>query len=204
MDLHKTSSDNMTLVPIMDMVNHSATDNDMTVISITALGLTFIAGKDFDKGDEITFSYGSHDNSTLMCEYGFTVAGNNWTTVDITKMLQNYIEDRDDDEQVKTTLESLGYWGEYTINRSGLSFRTEVAIAGLVLGRYNSAQVRSIVNGSVDICSIKGVRAVAQEIVETSREEMLDLAPENDHCQRLKRDYLDLFNHIEHLLSEYT
>ena len=68
--------DHSTMVPFLDLINHSDKNNTYWFYEDLDAGYTLIAGKDIDLNEEITDSYGQYHNSYLYTKYGFVIPGN--------------------------------------------------------------------------------------------------------------------------------
>ncbi|KAJ8100011.1 hypothetical protein POJ06DRAFT_255178 [Lipomyces tetrasporus] len=140
-----TSSDCMTLAPVVDFLNHSDDEHCSIQIYDGALATKFfglVTTRSYDVGDEICLSYGAHTNSFLLCEYGFTLAVNKNTELDITAELLAILkcsrrtsrchsdsEGAEIESPKLAFLEAHGYLGDYTLSLDTISYRTEVALA---------------------------------------------------------------------------
>ena len=65
-----------TMVPFLDLLNHSDKNNTYWYYSDIDEGYTLIASRDIEKKEEITDSYGKYHNSLLYRTYGFVIPGN--------------------------------------------------------------------------------------------------------------------------------
>ncbi|KAK9320780.1 hypothetical protein V1517DRAFT_328475 [Lipomyces orientalis] len=140
-----TTGDCMTLAPIVDFLNHSDEEHCSIQVYDGALATKFfglVTTRSYDVGDEIYLSYGAHTNSFLLCEYGFTLAANKNTELDITAELlailkwgrrtsrcQTEGEATEIESPKLTFLDAYGYLGDYTLSLDTISYRTEVALA---------------------------------------------------------------------------
>ncbi|EGG12613.1 uncharacterized protein MELLADRAFT_86782 [Melampsora larici-populina 98AG31] len=123
----KDHDDNITLAPVIDMVNYtlsskvkpictpntfslysshplnqftSPSTKRLIISSQTSRSPTLHPTLSHRKGDEILFSYGSHSNLTLWSEYGFLIRpkfSNGWNSVEITREVLGLFEDDHDD-----------------------------------------------------------------------------------------------------------
>ncbi|KAK9363113.1 hypothetical protein V1504DRAFT_446326 [Lipomyces starkeyi] len=140
----RTSSDCMTLAPVVDFLNHSDQEHCSVQVYDAAQAMKFfglVTTRSYDTGEEIYLSYGAHTNSFLLCEYGFTLATNKNTELDITAELLTILKRGGrrscdcDNETAKMEssklkfLEAHGYLGDYTLSPDTISYRTEVALA---------------------------------------------------------------------------
>lgn len=145
----------MTLCPFIDYFNHTA-DADCKVEFSGAVpstpasptdgasgrpgdGFTVSMAKEVeDVGREVFVSYGCHSNDFLMVEYGFLLDANKWDDVVLDTVVGEVMKDGGRRREV---LEEEGFWGNYTMDRNGVCFRTQAAarmslvpemVAGLV------------------------------------------------------------------------
>ena len=65
-----------TMVPFLDLLNHSDKNNTFWYYEDRDEGYTLIADRDIEKNEEITDSYGKYHNSMLYRTYGFVIPGN--------------------------------------------------------------------------------------------------------------------------------
>lgn len=130
--------ENMTMAPFIDFLNHDS-NQSKTVQVKSGLSMTLFASTDYNPGDEICLNYGPHENAFLLCEYGFVASRNVWDYIDLTPKLTPLLREHE------TALKDLGYWGDYTIDADGPSFRTLVACEAL-----KNARLDLIVNGLRD------------------------------------------------------
>lgn len=119
-----------TLVPYVDFLNHSAESRTSPLISMPTRDFKIISGEELKNEAEIYLSYGAHSNEFLLSEYGFVLEKNRWNYVDITSELTLLLENEQE------FLESRGFWGEYTIDPDGPSYRTLVAAASHISGDF--------------------------------------------------------------------
>ena len=68
--------DHSTMVPYLDLINHSDKNNTFWYYEDLDAGYSLIAGRDIDPNEEITDSYGPYHNSYLYTKYGFVIPGN--------------------------------------------------------------------------------------------------------------------------------
>lgn len=140
----KDDSDNFTMAPYVDFLNHLSTDQ--CGIKIDTLGFHVVTSCKYLPGEELYFSYGPHSNEFLLCEYGFSLGDNKWNYIDFTDFIvplfrPGHVE----------FLKNSGYYGEYTVNSSGMSFRTEIALAVLQEETPDtSRKLRAFIDGISD------------------------------------------------------
>lgn len=138
------SSDNFTLAPYVDFLNHLG--NDECGIKIDSHGFHVLTSTTYSPGAELYFSYGPHSNEFLLCEYGFTLPQNRWNYIDVSDYLTPLLR-----PQQVAFLKEAGYYADYTINDLGISFRTEIALATLQENDPSlSRKLRAFVDGMTD------------------------------------------------------
>lgn len=118
--------DCMALNPFSDCFNHNPCPS--ASVKVTESAFTITSTRDIDLGEEVTISYGNHSNDFLLAEYGFVVDENPWDEV----LLDDYILPLLDTAQ-KTELESVGFLGNYLLDRNNVCHRTEVVLRVLCL-----------------------------------------------------------------------
>ena len=69
-------ADFSTMVPFLDLLNHSDKNNTYWFYDEIKNGYFLIAMKDIEKNEEVTDSYGRYCNSALYKTYGFVIPGN--------------------------------------------------------------------------------------------------------------------------------
>ena len=65
-----------TMVPFLDLINHSDKNNSYWFYDDSVFGYTLIAGRDIKQNEEISDLYGKYHNSYLYTTYGFVIPGN--------------------------------------------------------------------------------------------------------------------------------
>ncbi|CCH41620.1 SET domain-containing protein 4 [Wickerhamomyces ciferrii] len=175
----KTTSDNFTMAPYVDFINHST--NDQCKLKIDRTGFHVITTSNYKENDELYLSYGPHSNEFLLCEYGFHLSNNEWNDLDITEEVIDLMND----DQIEY-LKKVGYYGDYTINKQNVSFRTDVALAvlqerdDLTINRRLSALLNGISDGSFYKRRSKQILINILEKVKEDLERNLDLNSQDD------------------------
>lgn len=137
----KDSADNFTMAPYVDFLNHI--NEEQCGIKIDTHGFHVVTSCSYKPGDELFFSYGPHSNEFLLCEYGFTLPQNKWNFIDITDFIQPLFRPHH-----VAFLKEVGYYGDYTVNAEGMSFRTEIALATLQESEpHLSRKLKALVEG---------------------------------------------------------
>lgn len=114
----------MALVPFLDMINHSLTEN----VDVAANTLIISTLRPIFEGEEIVFSYHrSQPYRFWICEYGFWPPdGVIYDDLDITEEVEALVSSR------REWLQQHDYWGDYTISVEGeASFRVQVALRSI-------------------------------------------------------------------------
>src|SRR5205814_178011 len=95
--------DNMTLVPFVDMINHSTLEN----VSVARVGdaLEIRTKKSVEENEEIRFSYHSACSRFWICEYGFWPEKNEFDDLDLSQEIQTIVQSQ------REWLDQEGYWG---------------------------------------------------------------------------------------------
>ena len=70
--------DHSTMVPFLDLINHSDNNNTYWYYEDLNMGYTLIAGRDIEQNEEIVDLYGKYHNSYLYITYGFVIPGNKY------------------------------------------------------------------------------------------------------------------------------
>ena len=73
-----TIYDISTMVPFLDLLNHSDKNNTHWFYDEIKGGYVLVAVRDIEKNEEITDSYGKYYNSLLYRTYGFVIPGNSY------------------------------------------------------------------------------------------------------------------------------
>lgn len=141
----KNASDNFTMAPYVDFLNHSC--DDQCGLKIDGTGFQVYTTCAYNTDEQLFLSYGPHSNEFLLCEYGFTLPENKWNDLDVS----DYILPLMKPLQIEF-LKNYSYYDDYTISEeSGMSFRTEVALAVLQeLIPEESRRLQALVNGYND------------------------------------------------------
>ncbi|KAJ7097944.1 hypothetical protein B0H15DRAFT_823502 [Mycena belliarum] len=195
--LHKTRShpDNLTLCPILDFANHTASGPCMTIRltdaessnarPIPRLGdpVTLLSpSTPTDSGAELFLTYGAHANRTLFVEYGFVApcaADEARAEVDVQDLVQPMF-DRDDGGIKKKMLQDSGYWGDWTLDGSpAVSYRliTALRLLHVPLGSPDLQRWQDTLIGLRDIVSEANESACEKTVVgvcSTVRQRALD------------------------------
>jgi hypothetical protein len=101
--------DNMTLAPLIDMINHSSDEN--VSVSRVENALEIRASRIIDTNEEIAFSYHSASSRFWVCEYGFYPFDNDdYNNLDISGEIEEGTR-----EPRRKWLEDNGYWGLFPL-----------------------------------------------------------------------------------------
>ncbi|KAJ5639723.1 uncharacterized protein N7484_007585, partial [Penicillium longicatenatum] len=113
-------NDAMALLPFADYFNHSDVECD---VKFDEKEYTLRATEDYEKGDEVYMSYGSHPNDFLLAEYGFFLEKNESDCIYLDDIVFRDIDNPDKQEELWLNQ----YYGEYQVTPYGVCYRTEVA-----------------------------------------------------------------------------
>jgi len=84
----------------------------------------------------VFFQYGAHDNAFLLKEYGFVVPNNSYSSIclddQMTRLFARLKSNGKFGALKLKMLEDSGYYGDYTIRRTEISFRTLSALRLIV------------------------------------------------------------------------
>ncbi|KAJ5116414.1 hypothetical protein N7456_000762 [Penicillium angulare] len=119
-DPPENRNDAMALLPFADYFNHSNVECD---VKFDENEYTLRATEDYDKGDEVYMSYGSHPNDFLLAEYGFYLEKNDSDCIYLDEIVLGDIDNHEKHEELWLNQ----YYGEYRVTRQGVCYRTEVA-----------------------------------------------------------------------------
>lgn len=124
MELGGKTSDNLTLAPVIDMINHQDGLETRPVHSALALTFSSPAYGSTDPSllpnQELAFSYGAHEDPMLLTEYGFTLGSKNtYNNVSLDAEIEALFKAQGaQGSSKKTILEESGYWGGMTLQAS--------------------------------------------------------------------------------------
>ncbi|KAF2146260.1 uncharacterized protein K452DRAFT_263947 [Aplosporella prunicola CBS 121167] len=124
--------DCMALCPFMEYFNHAdegcVVDHDVNEFTVTC-------NRDYEEGQEVYLSYGSHSNDFLQVEYGFILASNKWDETKLDHIILPQLS-----KTQKTGLEETGFLGNYTIDSTQTCYRTQAALRSIILPERNWRQ----------------------------------------------------------------
>ncbi|BGP37807.1 hypothetical protein JCM10449v2_001729 [Rhodotorula kratochvilovae] len=113
--------DNLTLCPVIDMINHSSQRDTKPEARLSSLTFSSPSTTSTDpplrNGDELTFSYGPRSDPTLLAEYGFVVGvANEHNEVEIDRSVEALFDAQGKEGALKREiLEEKDYWGKMTL-----------------------------------------------------------------------------------------
>ncbi|KDE06525.1 hypothetical protein, variant [Microbotryum lychnidis-dioicae p1A1 Lamole] len=212
-DLGLPQTDNLTLCPIIDMINHRSSRTTLPQGSSSSLSFssppaTSTTEDAYRQGDEFIFSYGAHDNALLMAEYGFSLGPNNLenNNLDLSSYVEQLVLDDPHGSAKRDLLEAEGYWRGWTIQvepnsdeASYPSFRTLVALRLLHIERLDrgSAALQSwqdVISGLLDVVSARNEAKVEQTLLHIASRVEDECAQVLKRCQNLMLKYVRLEN----------
>ena len=122
------SNEAMIMCPFIDLFNHA--DQGCGVQS-DENGFKVIADRDYEAGEELHLTYGSHSNDFLLTEYGFILDKNDDDRIPLDQLILGSLK-----MQQEKMLEDAGYLGEYSLYADGtVCFRTEAVARYVVCGK---------------------------------------------------------------------
>lgn len=102
----ETSEVSQRLIPLLDMINHSSQPNTSVQLKENGL-IQLTALREIQPGEELSISYGEHDNDALLLDYGFVDDDNLYESLAIkyeADMLQLLVEMTDMNTEKKQQL----------------------------------------------------------------------------------------------------
>ncbi|GAA5964674.1 hypothetical protein JCM8115_004708 [Rhodotorula mucilaginosa] len=120
-DIDGKRENNLTLCPVIDMINHSPGRTTKPDPRLSSLTFCAPAANSPDPalhdGDELSFQYGSHEDAFLLAEYGFVVGEENlYNAVEVDRFVEALFEAQGDEGELKMgVLKDEGYWGDMTL-----------------------------------------------------------------------------------------
>lgn len=136
-----------TMVPFVDFLNHTEeidshcypkiTRNPRASLEVGAFSLRCGDHSYNTVGEPVLLNYGPHSNDFLLNEYGFVLQTNRWNYIDISDEIISLVGE---DNAMESFLKKHGYWGNYTINESEVSYRVLVALSLIVTKDYKRVE----------------------------------------------------------------
>ncbi|KAL9644914.1 hypothetical protein ABK040_005394 [Willaertia magna] len=138
LDLNQNKKENnITLVPFLDLLNHSFEPN--CKVEFKRNQYEVISIKTIQKGEEFLFTYGQHENTKLLIEYGFTVPKNLNNVVFLDDYLKNHLKSINIDDKLfqlnfNILKEKKLNGGKYIVdNYEGIGWKLKGALKVLLL-----------------------------------------------------------------------
>ncbi|GAA97699.1 uncharacterized protein L969DRAFT_97486 [Mixia osmundae IAM 14324] len=177
---YEAHEENFTLVPLLDMANHSSTCANATVKYDHAhfeLKLT----RPVKRGEEIVFEYGGHDQATLWAEYGFIESSNPHERIDLTARVMSLLDKKQASVKV---LRQHHYLGDYTLDwvdgTIAPSWRLLVALRLLCATEQHDAWL-SMIAGERDDISTDNDQRVGDLLANLAQAEQAQM--QEDHAK---------------------
>ncbi|GAA6004778.1 hypothetical protein JCM10207_001011 [Rhodosporidiobolus poonsookiae] len=137
-EIDSKKEDNLTLAPVVDMINHipGRTTKPSPRISTFTFSSPPSTSPDppLKDGDELAFSYGPHEDTMLLTEYGFVIGRvNDYNAVEVDRFVEGLFEAQGREGELKMgVLKDEGYWGDMTLQATpeppSASWRVLVAL----------------------------------------------------------------------------
>ncbi|GAA5911052.1 protein-lysine N-methyltransferase [Sporobolomyces salmoneus] len=195
----------LTLAPVIDMINHAPALSTKPHPSPTALTFSSpsrsSSDKELQKGDELAFSYGGHDDSFLLSEYGFTVGDENpYNSLDCDKYIEGMFENQGLEGELKIgVLKDSGYWGDMTFQSHppAPSWRVLIALRlfhlRLPSNRSLSAEAVApfydLLSGSIDQISHLNEKKVEATLKAIAKSLVIECGQGIKTCQTLRLEW---------------
>ncbi|SCV69285.1 BQ2448_2305 [Microbotryum intermedium] len=208
-DLGLPLTENLTLCPIIDMINHRSSrttqpQGRFSSFSFSSPPVASTSEESYRQGDELVFSYGAHANALLMAEYGFSLGVTNPdnNNLDVSAYIEQLLLDDPQGSVKRDLLEAEGYWGDWTIQvdsnfsdeTSYPSFRTLIALRLLHIERLDreTAALQSwhdVISGLLDVVSARNEAQVEHSLLHIVSRVDDECVQMLEMCQKLMRKY---------------
>ncbi|KAF2861513.1 SET domain-containing protein [Piedraia hortae CBS 480.64] len=121
----------MVLCPVTDYINHSPAGQTPSAVAVSQGkdGYRVLATRDYDVGEEVLATYGSHSNDFLLVHYGFIIPSGSYDdNVVLDQFLLPHLR-----SETRDALQMVGFLGSYVLlptteMRWELCFRAQVAL----------------------------------------------------------------------------
>ncbi|CAO3662063.1 unnamed protein product [Umbelopsis ramanniana] len=149
---------NIALAPMLDFLNHKSDAKFECGYNHKTQSFDIRTLMPYRRGQQVFFQYGAHDNAFLLKEYGFVVANNPYSAINLddqmSKLFTRLRMGGKFGAMKLKMLEENGYYGDYTIRRSDISFRTLSALRLIMAADKSQCTAwQRCVLGSQDIIS---------------------------------------------------
>lgn len=165
----------MALCPFADYFNHADHGCDF---HSDATGCWITADRDYNSGEELYVSYGAHSNDFLLVEYGFVLAENKW---DLTKLDVEIIPQLNASQ--RQVLEEFNLLGNYSLDKTGVCYRTQAALRGFVT---STPRWRNFLSGAYDGDAEQDT--VGRKLGEVLARCLKDVHKATKRCNKLKEN----------------
>ncbi|GAA5848145.1 hypothetical protein JCM8547_004421 [Rhodosporidiobolus lusitaniae] len=170
-DIDGKKENNLTLAPVIDMINHRPGRQTKPSPRISSLTFSSPSASSSDPplkdGDELAFSYGPHEDAMLLAEYGFVVGrDNDYNAVEVDRFIEGMFDAQGREGELKKgMLEDEGFWGDMTLQSMpeppSASWRVLIALrllhlrlpSSLVLSADVLAPWYNVVTGAIETIS---------------------------------------------------
>ncbi|GAA5932960.1 protein-lysine N-methyltransferase [Sporobolomyces koalae] len=217
---HYSKKENsLTLAPVIDMINHAPSLSTKPHPTPTALTFSSPSRSSTDKkvfkGDELAFSYGGHDDSFLLSEYGFIIGnagqdpteeskqGNEYNSLNVDKYVEALFENQKEEGQLKIgILRDVDYWSDMTFQSQPPSPSWRVLIAlrllhlrlpshsSLSLSAEALAPFYDLLSGSIDQISHLNEKKVQSTIKAIAKNLVIECRQGLDQCQKVEEQWV--------------
>ncbi|KAJ2553671.1 hypothetical protein EV175_002858 [Coemansia sp. RSA 1933] len=145
------SRDTIALAPFLDLLNHGKEAKVTTYFDLISRQFVIKTLTPYKRGREVFISYGPHDNSFMLAEYGFVIAENPFQTLELDHQVYAWIaavksrlrpatpgkpatvQPSDIDEMIRT-LKRHGLWGDFALSPEDrdIPYRLQAALRLLI------------------------------------------------------------------------
>ncbi|EPZ31893.1 hypothetical protein O9G_003603 [Rozella allomycis CSF55] len=118
-----SKNDSISMIPFFDMFNHSPNVSVDTKVENNTFQI--ITKTPYKSGEQVFINYGSHDNWTLLLEYGFTISSNPMHQVRLDDILLQYLKSNKETFQF---IEKIGLLNEYFVSKNEIGWRLQTVV----------------------------------------------------------------------------
>ncbi|KAG2172571.1 hypothetical protein INT44_002586 [Umbelopsis vinacea] len=146
---------NIALAPMLDFLNHKSDAQFECGYNHKTQSFDIRTLMPYRRGQQVFFQYGAHDNAFLLKEYGFVVANNPYSAINLDDQMSKLLARlRVSGKFGAMKLKMLEDNGDYTIRRNDISFRTLSALRLIMAtDKTQCSAWQRCVLGSQDIIS---------------------------------------------------
>ncbi|RHZ76155.1 hypothetical protein Glove_202g76 [Diversispora epigaea] len=124
--LNSNIRDNIAIAPMLDFLNHSFDAKIKGEFNKSNQCYEITTFTSYKKGQQVFINYGPHDNYLILLDYGFTILNNLYNYISLDNEFFKFKIPTEDERIWKFKSKLLmenGFYGDYTLNKSQISFR---------------------------------------------------------------------------------